>query len=128
MRIIEDWREKIKWGRELFLAHEKDLFIALVVILACVLSYGLGRLSKIKSSRPPVTISMPDASSSIQMVASVSAGVGDKIVASKNGTKYYLPWCGGSKNIKMANRITFNTEKEAETAGYTRAANCSTKP
>ena len=128
MNIIEDWREKIKWGRELFLAHEKDLFIGLIIILGCFLSYGLGRLSKIESSRPPVTISSPDASSSIQMVARVSAGAGDKIVASKNGTKYYLPWCGGSKNIKEANRVTFDTEALAQTAGYTRATNCSAKP
>ena len=47
-----------------------------------------------------------------------------KYVASKSGTKYHLPWCGGAKQIKEANKIWFDTKEEAEAAGYTPATNC----
>ena len=45
-------------------------------------------------------------------------------VASKNGTKYHLPWCSGAKRIGEANKIWFATKEAAEKAGYTPAANC----
>jgi hypothetical protein len=45
-------------------------------------------------------------------------------VASKNGTKYHLPWCGSAKQIKEENKIWFSTKAEAEAAGYTPASNC----
>jgi hypothetical protein len=45
-------------------------------------------------------------------------------VASKNGTKYHLPWCGSAKQIKEENKIWFATKAEAEAAGYTPASNC----
>ncbi len=45
-------------------------------------------------------------------------------VASKNGTRYYLPRCGGVSRIKEENKVWFATKSEAEAAGYTPAANC----
>ena len=45
-------------------------------------------------------------------------------VASKNGTKYHLPWCGSAKQIKEENKVWFTTKEEAEAAGYTPASNC----
>ncbi len=45
-------------------------------------------------------------------------------VASKNGTKYYLPTCGSAKRIKEENRVWFATKGEAEAAGFGPAANC----
>lgn len=52
----------------------------------------------------------------------------NRIFASKNGTKYYYPWCGGGKNIKTENKIYFTTAEKAELAGYTRASNCQPTP
>ncbi len=37
-------------------SHEKELFVALLVILIALFSFGLGRLSKIKSSQQPIQI------------------------------------------------------------------------
>ena len=37
-------------------SHEKELFIALLVILVAILSFGLGRLSYIDSSQQPIQI------------------------------------------------------------------------
>jgi hypothetical protein len=45
-------------------------------------------------------------------------------VASKTGTKYYLPWCGTAKRIKEENKVWFATKAEAEAAGYAPASNC----
>jgi len=47
-----------------------------------------------------------------------------KYVASKNGTKYHLPWCGSAKRIKEENEVWFATKTEAESAGYSPAKNC----
>lgn len=125
--IIEDWREKIKSGRQLALKYEKDLALSLIVILGCSLSYGLGRLAKIEESMPPLTIT---SSSSIKLLAAATMPTisDNKIVASKKGTKYHFPWCSGAKSIKAENRITFDSEAEAQAAGYTLAANCAKTP
>ena len=45
-------------------------------------------------------------------------------VASKNGSKYYLPTCTAVKRITEPNRVYFATKQEATDAGYTPAANC----
>jgi len=45
-------------------------------------------------------------------------------VASKSGSKYYLPSCGTASRIKEENKVWFSTKAEAEAAGYEPAANC----
>ena len=45
-------------------------------------------------------------------------------VASKNSTKYHLPWCGSAKRIADKNKIWFASKAEAEATGRTPAANC----
>lgn len=48
----------------------------------------------------------------------------NKIVASKNGTKYYYPNCSGVNRIKEENRVFFDNFDAAEEAGYELAKNC----
>jgi len=48
-----------------------------------------------------------------------------KIVASKNGKRYYFLHCSGVKRIKEANKIYFISESEAKKRGLTLASNCS---
>lgn len=45
-------------------------------------------------------------------------------VASKNGTKYHLPWCPGASQMKEENKVWFATVADARAAGYEPAANC----
>lgn len=45
-------------------------------------------------------------------------------VASKNSTKYHLPWCSGARRISEENKVWFATKEDAAAAGYTPAANC----
>jgi hypothetical protein len=47
-----------------------------------------------------------------------------KIVASKNGKRYYYPNCGGINRIKSENRIYFETKEQAEAKGLTLASGC----
>ncbi|MEO6536348.1 MAG: Ada metal-binding domain-containing protein [Candidatus Paceibacterota bacterium] len=45
-------------------------------------------------------------------------------VASKSGTKYYLPSCGAVSRIKEENRVYFATKAAAEVAGYQPSTAC----
>jgi len=130
--IISYLTEKIKQGKAWFSENEKELLFAGLVIVGMTLAYGLGRLSKFEASQPPVTITLPsttDMVAAISSVASVPTSNTEqgKITASKNGSKYYFPWCN-SANIKQANRIYFDNEAAAQAKGYTLAANCKAKP
>ena len=43
-----------KWGK--VKAYEKELFVALLIILVAGLAFGLGRLTKVEGCREPVQI------------------------------------------------------------------------
>ncbi len=47
-----------------------------------------------------------------------------KYVASKSGSKYYLPSCSGVKRIKEENKVWFASIEDAKAAGLTPASNC----
>ncbi|MEK7538340.1 MAG: hypothetical protein AAB552_00720 [Patescibacteria group bacterium] len=149
---IEDLWQKIKgWGRRIkeldFLRFfsrpnlpnlNEEVFFILVVMLVAFGSFGLGRLSKIESTKTPVrienapivtdeTFKMLGADSS--KPNSLSANVAEmtseaELVGSKNGTKYHYPWCSGANRITESNRIYFASKSDAEKAGYTPASNC----
>ncbi len=55
---------------------------------------------------------------------SVVAPKEGKYVASKSGTKYYLPSCSGVKRIKEENKVWFASVEDAQAAGLSPAANC----
>ena len=46
-----------------------------------------------------------------------------RFTASKSGEKYHWPWCSFAERIKEENRIYFNSEQEAQAAGYSRCGN-----
>ena len=150
---IKELPEKIKGSWKVIGEYEKDIFLGLLVVTVACGGFALGRLSKIEETRQAVRIeqvnlsdgsgkiSTPVAKLSIvtdrggeQSVTQVSAtdnlaAVGataqtGKVVASKNGTKYYLPNCSGVKRIKEENKVWFASIEEAKQAGLTAAANC----
>lgn len=47
---------------------------------------------------------------------------GGAYMGSKNGTKYYTPGCPGSKRIKPANVIWFQSAEDATLQGYTQGS------
>ena len=130
---------------------DDTIYIAILLVLTSVLSFGLGKLSVIQTSGGNLGTSKPAVVRSImgpistttdnmtenQILNTVatSAPTGLQVVstnplpiknfvASKSGTKYHAMNCSGSKTIKETNKIYFATEDEAQAAGYTRAANC----
>jgi hypothetical protein len=103
-------------------AYEKDLILAVVIILVALISFGLGRLSKIGESRVPITIENLSTTTPTEKITDNK--IMGNFVASKNGTKYHYPWCSGAQSIKEENKIWFSTAEEAQKAGYEPASNC----
>ena len=118
--------------------NNKELYLAAIIILVATISFGLGRLSKIREEKTPITIE--NVSTSTEITANSSnKNVTKKMleqnlgkisqppkifVASRNGKKYYYIWCESANVIKEQNRVWFSTKEEAEKAGYEPAANC----
>ena len=99
----------------------KNMWLVLfALILVSTLSFGLGRLTKIEENKVPIRLENLSGQSQEGLVNSDTGS----FVGSANGTKYHLPWCPGANQIKEANKIWFNTQEEAELAGYTKAGNC----
>lgn len=116
-----------------FLGRE-DVLLAGLIVAVSLASYSLGRLSRgsmleRENLQPAMgeqiqkssEVSQPIESKDESSLSSVSEG---GYVASKNGTKYHLPWCPGASQIKEENKILFTTKADAEKAGYEPAANC----
>lgn len=109
-------------------SNEKDLIIVIAIVMVALISFGLGRLSKIRENRVPVTIENLGASVETGLRVAPAAETqfqeSGAVVASKNGTKYHYPWCAGAQSIKEENKIWFSSIEEAREAGYTPAVNC----
>lgn len=112
-----------------------DLFLGLIIVLVAFGSFGLGRLSKIESSKAPVRFeNIPESqsldanNSNVTVLKNTSPMVppteSGELVGSKNGTKYYYSWCSGVQKISPANLIHFTSKEEAEARGYTASATC----
>ncbi|MFA4890072.1 MAG: hypothetical protein WC587_00335 [Candidatus Paceibacterota bacterium] len=110
--------------KNLIKLYEKDVILAVIIILVALISFGLGRLSKIKEGRVPLIIENAQNDASAQTPSLSGTTAEGAIVASKNGTKYHYPWCPGAATIKEENKITFSTIEEARKAGYQPASNC----
>ncbi len=97
--------------------RDKGLFIA--VFLAILASFGLGRLSALEASKQPISIRQ-----AASAAAAVRMELGGQYVASRGGSVYYFPWCGGAGAIDSQNQIWFKSEEAARRAGYSPAKNC----
>ncbi len=147
MRIITDLAQKIKfWVEDIWewiLIYEKPLYHGLLLFAVALLAFGLGRLGQINTLDTPFYLSRQIVpidfggmieyktkespsfiSSSESSPAQTSNSENKQIVASKNSTKYHLPWCSGAKSIKPENRIYFSNEAEAIASGRSKAGNC----
>ncbi len=117
MQSIKEMLEKIK-----------PLYTLLLYLVLATLFFSLGRLSALQERRTPVKLEQTSQTESVMQsephTATVLGSVSTAVVASKNGTNYYFPWCGGVKNIKAENKVTFASPEAAEAKGYTKASNC----
>lgn len=108
------------------LGARDDVYIALLILVLALASFGLGRLSKSAETQSPVAIyeAFPAAGASSGVGIPDQAASGGDFVASIKGSKYHFPWCPGAKQMNEENKIWFATKEEAEAAGYTPAGNC----
>ena len=148
---IAEAREKCKTTLSLI---PRDVLIIVIIFLASSASFGLGMLAVVLKDKglkmhrlraaglAPEHLfnGQPRAADIAPVPAARDAGQGravvqeeavsvatsttGKVVASKNGTKYYLPGCTGADRISEANKVWFSSDAAAIKAGYTLAANC----
>ncbi|MDP2815680.1 MAG: Ada metal-binding domain-containing protein [Rectinemataceae bacterium] len=128
-------------GKALLGRIPPDILVVLVLILSSTLAFGLGILAGkdmvkaegkdgfwIEQLPEKVLPISGGPAAAIEAVKSdrpaIPAATSGTYMASKNGTKYYLPTCGSAKRIKAENIVWFQTKAEAEAAGYGPAANC----
>ncbi|OHA84038.1 MAG: hypothetical protein A2937_02490 [Candidatus Yonathbacteria bacterium RIFCSPLOWO2_01_FULL_47_33b] len=140
---IEDLKEKIKGVGGFSLPQLRtlpdDLFLGLIIVLVAFGSFGLGRLSKIESTKTPIRIENEPqvtvetftasvagnkAPTNVDQSASAIGSAVNQLVGSKNGKKYYYPWCSGVSRISEANLLHFASKADAEAQGYTPSSTC----
>lgn len=135
MSLADRW-EKIK-------GHQDELWIILAAMLGLALVLGLWQWRL--AAQPPAPLQVENVPTGAEVepvkvnnLATVSASqsrVGEpasakapagkgQYVASKSGTKYYLPTCAGANRIKEENKVWFATAGEARAKGLEPAANC----
>ena len=128
--------ESIKKVKSWITENTSDVYVAVLIFLVSVASFGLGRLSILWPAKQPIQIIEKDellttkntaaAASSLTANSSLiihNSALG-KYVASKSGKSYHFPWCPGATNINEQNKTWFQTKEAAEQAGYKPAANC----
>ncbi|MFH1178661.1 MAG: hypothetical protein V1711_03010 [bacterium] len=104
----------------------RDVFIIAILIFASSASFGLGYLA---APVPEVACALNQPSGTgnaapAEATSALGRSALGRFVASKNGTKYYLPECAGADRILESNKVWFASVPAAVAAGYTPAANC----
>ncbi len=102
-----------------FLARiPRDVFVIVILILASLLSFGLGYLTGVDAAAQRSGTALQASS------FAASTTPGQQVVASKNGTKYYFPWCAGAERISDTHKVWFASAASARSAGYAPSVNC----
>lgn len=90
-----------------------------LVFLVALSAFGLGRLSSVEVVKPPIGITQAPKAAQI-----LALSPGGYVVASKNGSVYYLPWCSGAQKMDPQKQIWFLSEAAAQEAGYSPSKGC----
>lgn len=124
MNTILETLEKIK-GYAPFEIRRKMALYSLIIVTVTA-AFILGYAQGVAKSEDAVVIMQPAMPTQVPVqaqteTASPSTGA---YVASRNGSKYHLPWCSGAQRIKEENKIWFDSKEEAERRGFSPAKNC----
>lgn len=132
--IKERTLRRIGGLRERVQTVPKDVLFMTILALSCSASFGLGMLterdlgqrSAFSIKEVPLEEMAVSAAAAEERItfAPATLPTSGEVVASKNGTKYYHPWCSGVSRIISANRITFPSAKAAEAKGYELSTTC----
>lgn len=130
-----------EWGKAKLALVPPQTAVVLILVLSSTASFGLGVLAGRDMASPgalvPVEVGQRGLevldASGVQVApgalpAAAAAPIlgtpGHGYVASKSGSKYYLPTCSGVGRIKEENKVWYATKADAEASGLTPAANC----
>ena len=133
--LVFDMLDQVK---QFIKSNESELILALGVVLISLISFSAGRLSapgfekqsisveRLQPTSAKATVGMSAFENTINedLLQALRDRTEGAYVASKNSNKYHLPNCSGAKRIAEHNKIWFNSLDEAESLGYTPAANC----
>ena len=124
-RLSEIQENSKKWWN----ANTDSIFVVVAVFLAVLLAGGGLRLFLLWQVRSPITLREGGAKEvvleeDLTETYMAASGLPGLVAASRNGTRYYYPWCGGLNRVKEANKIWFDSEEAAEAAGYIIASGC----
>jgi len=108
--------------------HQSDIILTITIVLISITSFNLGKMSVLKVSKSPISITQPGNTTQSGFKPTTSAKptpIRDQtVVASKNSKLYHFTWCPGAAKIADKNKLTFPNEAAAIAAGLTLASNC----
>lgn len=113
--VSQDYMRVKAW----IIRYEADIFAVCMLCLGVILAGGILRLVFLWQNYRAVDITGTEWGSVGPLPAEAL-----RVAASKNGTRYYYPWCGGINRIKETNKVWFASAGAAEAAGYAKASGC----
>ena len=125
-------------------SYQYHIFLTICIGLISFISFNLGKINaleklplkigesndKLKSKNEKLKSLEADIYSATQKQETSnqfpSKKLDTRVVVSKASTskKYHYTWCASASKIKEENKLWFNSDKEAEAAGYILAGNC----
>jgi len=119
----------LSYFKQIVKKKESDILLTLTIVLVALVSFGVGLLIDFSRDKTPIIIQNPNSTASIQQAIisnqpeTESLTEQGSFVGSVNSNKYHHPDCPWGKKIASGNQIWFDSEKEAQDAGYTRCGN-----
>lgn len=111
--MLPDFRQMCK---SVLTGIPRDVLLVILLVLVALASFGLGYLAG-KGAAAQTFVGL-------RVVPDMTSTSSEAVIASRTGTAYYWPWCGGAGRISAAQAIWFPSGTEARTHGYTPARNC----
>lgn len=115
----------IKEFKDALIKNEDKIILAIGFILVAFLSFGAGKLSETYRPETPIIFkNAPDClvstatSDAVQTSTTDISNTQGKIIGNKNSKIYHTPGSASYNKISPENRVYFNTEADAQKAGY----------
>jgi hypothetical protein len=110
--------------KDTLIKNEDKIILFIGFALVAILSFGMGKLSE--AYRPPMPIVFKNAPDCPTILANAvnapgtvdAAKTEGKIIGNKNSKIYHIPGSASYNKISPENRVYFDTEADAEKAGY----------
>jgi len=106
--------------RQIVKHNESDILLTITIVLVALVGFGAGLLIDFSKDNQSIIIQNPIASIQGTLIEpSVKEGT---FVGSVNSNKYHWPDCSFAKRIAEQNQTWFESEEEAQNAGYIRCS------